>query len=461
MSSGWRWSAILSLGLAVGCGGATRRSEPTPRAPAASAKTLAAPLSPALASVGRDADFVLRIDGHNLRQSPLFGLLLANSRRLPGSGKLAAIDQKCGFPLLDAIDEVVLSGKLQAGPGRPHLRNALVAVALNRAPEDGVHCIAAVAGDARQAEIDGRAAMQIDVDEYVAAEGKLVLAGSRRALRGGIARVQRGGEALPVDLRTRLSKNLDADLFARAVLPEALPVPVQSAELTLRSDAAHFALRLSVNATSERAARRLADLAGRLRARLAQGASAIHDPKVAQAARALVQTITTDAQGRTAVAEFDVQGDARAQALRVGAVAALAIAGVRRYIARAKSAEARILVHVVTDRLVAYLKTEPAARRRMPPSAPRTPAEVPKGKPVVVQSNAWTGSWKTIHFTPSGRPLYSLEIQVSRDRRHAIVRALGDLDGDGVLGTYEQAVEIGPGGKVVVAPTLKVTHEGE
>jgi hypothetical protein len=457
-----RLGVAALLVFATACGGAATHAPPrSVPAPASVPSPPARPLSGALASVAPDADYALRIDGRVLRKSPLFAVLVTALRHLPHSASLAAVDQKCGFSLLGAIDEIVLSGKLAPSGGRPHLEDALVAVELNRAPADGVRCVANIAGDARPATVAGRAAMQTDVDEYVAVAGRLVLAGSRRALAAGFARVENGGQALPAALQSDFARHLDAAVYARARLPAGIPAPARSAELLLRSDASQFLLRLSVEATSERAAARLAQLAGHAQPRLAKMARAASDPEMAAAARDVARAIRITTHGRAATIEFFVAGDARTQVVAVGEAAALAIGALRSYIAQAKSAEARFLLGMITERLIVYLDGLPAAHRRMPPSAPRTPANVPKGTRGVVTSNDWKGTWKLLHFTPNGHPYYSVEIEVSHDRKHAAVRALGDLNGDGVLGTYEQDVDIAPDGSVQVAPALKITHAGD
>lgn len=451
---------VLLCAASAGCAAApaSRPSAAPPSAPTPKAAAPARPLSAALASVAPNADYVVRINGRALRKSPLFASLL---RDVPSSSRLTAINKKCGFAVLDAINEIVLSGRLVPGLRHPDLQFPLVAVELNRAPEDGMRCVARVAGDARRATVAHHAALQTDVDEYVAVSGRLVLAGSRRALANGIARVERGGDALPGPLERALAAHLNAGLYARATLSHALHAPAKSAELLLQSDPSRFLLRVSVEAESSRAAARLTTRAGVLSAGLRLAARAAKNPQIASDLRALARALQTQARGRTATLEFAVSGDLQTQASRVELATYLLVDGIRRHLAHTKSIAARALVHIVTQRLVSYLKTLPAARRRMPPSAPRTPSQVPRGKPVTITRRDWRGTWKLLHFTPSGHPLYSLEIRVSRDRKHAAVRALGDLDGDGVVATYEQAVDIAPGGAIRVAPALKITHEGD
>lgn len=67
-----------------------------------------------------------------------------------------------------------------------------------------------------------------------------------------------------------------------------------------------------------------------------------------------------------------------------------------------------------------------------PPSAPRTPKEIPVGRPTKVPASAWEGTWKTLAVTMPTALQHSYEIVTSADRKSVTLRAIGDPEGRGV-----------------------------
>lgn len=79
-------------------------------------------------------------------------------------------------------------------------------------------------------------------------------------------------------------------------------------------------------------------------------------------------------------------------------------------------------------------------RGRLPASAPRVPAEVPRGTFVRLTPDAWSHpAWRAIGFAPAvlTRTRASYEVEVRGTR--FTVRGLTDLDGDGTPSTFEQS----------------------
>jgi hypothetical protein len=113
-----------------------------------------------------------------------------------------------------------------------------------------------------------------------------------------------------------------------------------------------------------------------------------------------------------------------------------AIYGIRRYIANAKQAEARASVMAIARGIVEYTHSQDGqgsgARVELPLSAPAVPALLSHVRGMKYQSapSDWSGTWQQIRFAMAD-PQY---FQYQWDRISAtkgVVRALGDLDGDG------------------------------
>lgn len=103
------------------------------------------------------------------------------------------------------------------------------------------------------------------------------------------------------------------------------------------------------------------------------------------------------------------------------------------------------------------------ANGRFPDSAPLTPAIPPRGKKEVDPPGTWeTPTWKALGFRPApeGAPhAYSFSFESTGDR--FVAQARGDLDGDGVLSTFEIRGRATKGEKPAVVPGVYVESELE
>jgi hypothetical protein len=143
---------------------------------------------------------------------------------------------------------------------------------------------------------------------------------------------------------------------------------------------------------------------------------------------------------------------------RFGATATLGISALRRYVAQTKTAEARNTLQELAKRLMGLVATAKARGEaaRFPPSAPPVPTEVP-------HASKWANpdwshpTWRAIGFLIEMPIYYRYQIVTSPDRKHVVVRAEGDLNGDGKTSSlYEVALDIDNAGAVVVSPlTIK------
>lgn len=148
----------------------------------------------------------------------------------------------------------------------------------------------------------------------------------------------------------------------------------------------------------------------------------------------------------------------------IGVVAAIAIPNFISYVRRAKTAEATANVRAITSGVVSAYEMErvsidgSAISHVLPSALPATPA-IP-GR----QRQAWPAiadpGWATLGFAPAEPVYYSYEYTPDADGRGFVVRARGDLDGDGTLSSFETRGRVDASGELVIDP-IAITHEIE
>lgn len=97
-----------------------------------------------------------------------------------------------------------------------------------------------------------------------------------------------------------------------------------------------------------------------------------------------------------------------------------------------------------------------------PEPAPLTPATPPKGKKEVDPPGTWDGpTWQALAFraSPEGVP-HAYSFAFDSHPGGFVARARGDLDGDGVLSTFEVKGTLG-NGKAMIEPGMYVESELE
>lgn len=100
---------------------------------------------------------------------------------------------------------------------------------------------------------------------------------------------------------------------------------------------------------------------------------------------------------------------------------------------------------------------------RFPDSAPLTPATPPRGKKDVDPAGTWDApTWTALAFraSPEGVP-HAYSFSFENGGGSFVARARGDLDGDGILSTFEVTGSLKPGADNCVDPGMHIESELE
>jgi type IV pilus assembly protein PilA len=446
-------AALSILALAAGCGGAPARP---PDAPAPAAPASRRPLD----TVAPGATLVVRVDGKALRAAPAFagilGAVRAGHGPLGAAGqRLLAWDQACGFAIADVVDEVVGSGDLDDKKG------PLVAVRLSIPTDRALGCLERIGEGGHATAIAGARGVRWDADcsadpLAAAATPEMLLVGSESVVKDALARLASPGLIGAPGLAEKLEKPASGVASAYAVFPEQ--ERARSVAAAIEADATHIWIHAALGTPSTETALRMSREG---QAMVGQLAGAVPEGPEGQMMRAVLAAVHVNAVGSRVEVGFGVQGGAPQQAAFLGAVSAMGIFGVRRYLASAKTAEAKHTVGELGRRLARYAEDHRKAPR-FPASTGRVPAEVPRGKAYVAGAGDWGGAtWKALGFSMEGKQYYSYEIATSADGRTATVSAYGDLNGDGVTSRFQLKVVVGKDGSVSVSPQMVVEKEFE
>lgn len=162
----------------------------------------------------------------------------------------------------------------------------------------------------------------------------------------------------------------------------------------------------------------------------------------------------------------------------LGVVSALAIYGVRKYIAAAKTSEAKSTVGAISRAAVAaYEKpVDPGTGAgALCDSAIPVPTSVPKGRKYQPASTDFltgtpTAGWTCLKFSMT-TPIY-YQYHYSKGSRYQSpvsppgpdgfeAAAVGDLDGDGVTSLFARTGQIDSRGEIVVSSSIYIDNESE
>jgi type IV pilus assembly protein PilA len=138
----------------------------------------------------------------------------------------------------------------------------------------------------------------------------------------------------------------------------------------------------------------------------------------------------------------------------LGMCSAMAIPAFVKYLRTSKTSEALTNVDVLYRAVVTMHEVTGTLPEPLPPTPP-TPGPARRMWPV----DAAPG-WALLDFHPPDPIYYSYEVWVSPDRQRFAVRAIGDLDGDGITSLFERTGEVA-GGTIRGQPAPYVERETE
>jgi hypothetical protein len=178
----------------------------------------------------------------------------------------------------------------------------------------------------------------------------------------------------------------------------------------------------------------------------------------------LSRAFTFERKGGAVELAFELREPPVEQARDLGILAALATHGVRAYLTRAKSIEAKSTVGAIARAYVSSWDLErdraPRGKRRLR-SYPPVPKTIPRGTAVVSKPSDWA-AWKDLRFEIDGTQRYQYEVVAAKDGESAEIVARGDLNGDGKTSLFRVAVKIDRARDVlVVAPEITETDPDE
>jgi type IV pilus assembly protein PilA len=411
----------LLVATAAGCGGHEKSTiAPTPVMPigAGSATQPTAAGGRVLDAVRADASLAGFVDAKRLREAGWFAAIMALP--IPQlQDRLEALREKCGREPFGIVDQLAWS----SGNG-----GLVVAAKLAVPAADALACLRGLRDDAEETTVAGRPALRLG-EALVVGDQAMLVAGSESWVGEYLAGETGGGP-----LRATVTP-------AAGTLVRVAGAPggkVRTMDVSLVDSPEHLVADVSLEMEDAATAAALAE-------QLKEGRAKIEE----QLARAGVgmPTATVAADGARLRVTFDAAGSATKQAALLGTLSALAIYGVRRYLASSKAAEAKATVSAIGRALVAAAEREEVVGgkivHRFPPSAPQVPKQTPHAQKYASQPSDWSHpSWRAIHFEMSSPQYYSYAFETAKDGMSAVVVAHGDLDGDGVESTLTIQVTI-------------------
>jgi hypothetical protein len=395
------------------------------------------PLPQTLAVLPPDADGYLFIDGARLRKSALFSVI-TESLASADVDPFLSVKTECRLDPLQLVDQLALAFR---GSGTP---SVVASFSLQGGPERALECLKQLGA---QPLADG--SLQVRPGLSATSAAGLLLIGDASAVRLAAARRGPAKTERIAALDPALERFPDAALVGAGSLGSMVPESgFGDAVLALTANDRHFLLRLEAETTDSVSAKAYE--------------SAFKRASWLSGAGGKLPAIRLDSEGRRMIFELSVAGPPAEQAERLGVASALAVSSVRRYLARAKEAEAKNTVTQIAKDLVDYIERLPPGARRMPKSAPPTPKEVPRGTAVTLASSDWQHpTWRALAFEMRAPQRYSYEIVTAKNRKSAVVRASGDLDGDGVLSHLSLEVHLDAHGDPIVAESISLENELE
>jgi hypothetical protein len=386
--------------------------------------------------------------GPPLREAVLPDLLTAaGSLRADVQVGLAAVAVKCGFQPLLAVDELFIRVRWDA-PAAPA---PWAAVLRMQAPtERYLRCMNAVAPNAQETSLDRRMAWQLPRAIIVWNNGVFVVASAPAEAHSLLERMAHP-EPAALQARTGFAGVL---LLASVAKPNPLGVEALDVRWTAKPPVSMMEVHSRFAGTSN--ARRAETI---FRDSLLEvlGSTTSLEPALQGSAGKFVQGAAVTRSDDKLDVNLDMAPLVGQTAL-VAKLTSLAVHGVRLYSAWGRMGEARDDVYLIARALADYaVRLRDAGRpARFPPTAPMIPDEIPYGKPVVPNPRAFAHpSWQDIHYSSDRPTFYACDFVTAKDGKSVVVRARGDIDGDGTTSLFELDVRLDARGVPALAPLIR------
>jgi hypothetical protein len=388
------------------------------------------------------------VDGRQLREVLLPDLLrAASSQRADLEVGLATMAATCGFQPLLSVDELFARIRWEAREPTPPWGAVL---RMQQPLEPTLRCLRALEPDAQETSLDGRPAWQLRRAVVAWNDGVFVVASSALEAHALMDRI-----AHPDKMAANARSTLAGVLLATNVMePNPLGMETFAVRWTPRPPGSRMELRSTF--LREMSARQAETIFQDGLLALIGPNSPLH-PAAQSLAESFVHGATVRRNSAKLEADLDVPPLA-GQTEIVSKLTALAVHGVRLYTSWDLAAEARDTVFVIARALVDYAnrRREQGRPARFPPSAPLVPEQIPEGKRAVPNPHAFSHpSWQDIRFSSNQPTFYAVEFLTAKDGKSAIVRARGDIDGDGITSLFELDVRLDAHGVPVLAPMIR------
>jgi hypothetical protein len=399
-------------------------------------------LQPLDVYVAPDAQFAIHLQLDELTKLPLIEELSRDKYGLGAFESIDTLDKACGAGWWEGFDELVVSGD-------PEKRDVLL-VGRAKSPEEILGCFNKAFSGGKPARDFGGSGVRFADGTVALSRGQLVFAGAeprvRKAIAGPEKRVALG------DVRGQLPGS--ADSLARVFVQVTDDDMVRNVALAIDADEDHVSAAILVQSHSTEQADQLNAL---LRFAVERGLdNALSAPRET---RVLLKRMLSSVDVRRRVeqrvsVELSVVGSARKQAEDLSTMAGFAQGFVRGFRNQRRVIEAKLRLRELAERVAAYADGHRQGVLKVPSfpeSAPATPGLIPAGEAVKVSRDDWShASWRALAYAPEGETYFNFAIVVAPTKRETIVRAIGDVDGDGKPTTLEIKVRISPTGQVTI-----------
>jgi len=285
-------------------------------------------------------------------------------------------------------------------------------------------------------------------DNVVVVEPGVVLIGPQLVVEAALASKQ--GEPWPSGLALQGDEQLRLAVNTRREVPLTATASLSVGHEQLSATA-------DVELPSEEVARDIESKVGSFGA----GAASFAPPENLALLKRLADASSIHREGKHLKLAFALRGPLSDQVAAIGATAAMATYGVRKYINNAKTAEARNSVaQIAKDYVVYWTREEPSAKaapKKRLFSVPAVPATIPRGVKYMSSPDDWK-TWQPLKFSFGEPQYYQYEVVAAKDGKSAIVFARGDLNGDGKASEFRLKLTLDPKTHdLIIVPNLEET----